>query len=132
AVGSTATGIGLANTTERLKRLHGSDHDFVLRWPDSGGCQVTIELLFKKICGRERHARGGYEETAVGRVFLRLKVAWHVGRDCGQGALSSEVERRPDEGYSKWFVTGTPRTSVQNRGRGLCGPELAKGIRMNW
>ena len=42
-------GIGLANTSERLKRLYGSGSEFELRWPDGGGCETTIRLPFKKI-----------------------------------------------------------------------------------
>lgn len=41
-------GIGLANTTERLKQLYGDDCEFELRWPDGGGCEVTIRLPFRK------------------------------------------------------------------------------------
>jgi LytS/YehU family sensor histidine kinase len=42
-------GIGLANTSERLRRLYGSQSEFELRWPDGGGCETTIRLPFKKI-----------------------------------------------------------------------------------
>jgi two-component system, LytTR family, sensor kinase len=42
-------GIGLANTSERLRRLYGSESKFELRWPDGGGCETTIRLPFKKI-----------------------------------------------------------------------------------
>jgi len=45
-------GIGLANTTERLKRLYGPACDFALSWPHDGGCEVTIQLPFKKIADR--------------------------------------------------------------------------------
>lgn len=41
-------GIGLRNTTERLKTLYGDDHHFTLQWPEAGGCQVTIELPFRR------------------------------------------------------------------------------------
>jgi two-component system LytT family sensor kinase len=51
-VGDIGTGIGLANTTERLKRLYGPDCDFALRWPKNGGCEVAILLPFKKPVGR--------------------------------------------------------------------------------
>jgi len=44
----TRNGIGLANTVERLKTLYGDDHRFTLQWPEAGGCQVTIELPFRK------------------------------------------------------------------------------------
>ena len=42
-------GIGLANTTERLKRLYGPTCDFELRWPVGGGCELTIHLPFTKL-----------------------------------------------------------------------------------
>jgi two-component system, LytTR family, sensor kinase len=42
-------GIGLANTSERLRRLYGSESEFELRWPDGGGCETTIRLPFKKV-----------------------------------------------------------------------------------
>jgi len=42
-------GIGLRNTAERLKTLYGDDHRFTLQWPETGGCQVIIELPFRKI-----------------------------------------------------------------------------------
>jgi two-component system, LytTR family, sensor kinase len=42
-------GIGLRNTAERLKTLYGDDHRFTLQWPEAGGCQVIIELPFRKI-----------------------------------------------------------------------------------
>jgi two-component system LytT family sensor kinase len=42
-------GIGLRNTAERLKTLYGDDHRFTLQWPETGGCQVLIELPFRKI-----------------------------------------------------------------------------------
>jgi two-component system, LytTR family, sensor kinase len=43
-----ARGIGLANTEERLKTLYGDDHHFTLRWPETGGCEATIELPLRK------------------------------------------------------------------------------------
>src|SRR5580704_12060947 len=42
-------GIGLRNTAERLETLYGDDHRFTLQWPEAGGCQVLIELPFRKI-----------------------------------------------------------------------------------
>jgi two-component system LytT family sensor kinase len=42
-------GIGLRNTAERLETLYGDDHSFALQWPEAGGCQVIIELPFRKI-----------------------------------------------------------------------------------
>jgi two-component system LytT family sensor kinase len=44
-----ARGIGLANTVERLKRVYGLDCEFALLWPESGGCELTIQVPFKKI-----------------------------------------------------------------------------------
>jgi two-component system sensor histidine kinase AlgZ len=41
-------GIGLRNTAERLKTLYGDEHRFTLQWPETGGCQVTIELPFRR------------------------------------------------------------------------------------
>lgn len=41
-------GIGLSNTTERLKTLYGTDHKVSLEWPETGGCAVTVELPFRK------------------------------------------------------------------------------------
>ena len=41
------SGIGLTNTAERLKALYGTDHRFDLGWPESGGCEVTVELPFR-------------------------------------------------------------------------------------
>ena len=43
-----ANGIGLSNTAERLKTLYGTDHKFSLDWPEAGGCEVTVELPFRK------------------------------------------------------------------------------------
>lgn len=45
-------GIGLANTTERLKRMYGPDCEFVVHWPESGGCELTLQMPFKKIAER--------------------------------------------------------------------------------
>jgi hypothetical protein len=42
-------GIGLRNTAERLETLYGDDHRFALQWPEGGGCQVIIELPFRRI-----------------------------------------------------------------------------------
>ncbi len=41
-------GIGIGNTAERLKTLYASDHKFLLQWPETGGCEVTVELPFRK------------------------------------------------------------------------------------
>lgn len=43
-----ARGIGLKNTEERLKTLYGEDHHFSLRWPEAGGCEVTIEVPMRR------------------------------------------------------------------------------------
>jgi len=47
-----AAGIGLTNTSERLRALYGTDHRFVLEWPAAGGCQVSVELPFR-MCQRD-------------------------------------------------------------------------------
>jgi two-component system, LytTR family, sensor kinase len=44
----SATGIGINNTAERLKALYAADHKFVLQWPETGGCEVTVDLPFRK------------------------------------------------------------------------------------
>jgi len=42
-------GIGLNNTLERLRALYGANQQQLLvEWPESGGCQVTVELPFRK------------------------------------------------------------------------------------
>jgi two-component system sensor histidine kinase AlgZ len=46
--GKNGNGIGLRNTADRLKTIYGERHTFSLEWPDSGGCQVTVELPFRK------------------------------------------------------------------------------------
>jgi two-component system sensor histidine kinase AlgZ len=43
-----ANGIGIHNTAERLKTLYAANHKFVLQWPEAGGCEVTVELPFRK------------------------------------------------------------------------------------
>jgi hypothetical protein len=45
-------GIGLGNTAERLKTLYGANHRFSLQWPECGGCEVTVELPFRRSEGR--------------------------------------------------------------------------------
>jgi two-component system LytT family sensor kinase len=44
-----ANGIGLRNTAERLQTLYGSNYQFDLRWPENGGCEVAVELPFRRI-----------------------------------------------------------------------------------
>ena len=41
-------GIGLGNTEERLKTLYGTDFVFSLAWPESGGCEVVLELPLRR------------------------------------------------------------------------------------
>jgi two-component system, LytTR family, sensor kinase len=44
-----ARGIGLTNTEERLKTLYGDDQQFTLRWPETGGCEATIEVPLRRL-----------------------------------------------------------------------------------
>jgi two-component system sensor histidine kinase AlgZ len=44
----SGVGVGISNTAERLQTLYGDDHKFVLQWPEAGGCEVTVELPFRK------------------------------------------------------------------------------------
>jgi two-component system sensor histidine kinase AlgZ len=46
--GRSVNGIGLNNTAERLKTLYAHDCKFELQWPESGGCEVVIELPLRK------------------------------------------------------------------------------------
>lgn len=43
-----SAGIGLSNTAERLETLYSGRHTFALEWLPLGGCQVLIELPFRK------------------------------------------------------------------------------------
>jgi two-component system LytT family sensor kinase len=43
-----AAGIGLSNTVERLNALYPGEHQFLLEWPPSGGCRVSVELPFRR------------------------------------------------------------------------------------
>jgi hypothetical protein len=49
ARGAQSRGIGLSNVAERLKTLYGNDHLFRLTWPETGGCEVVIELPFRSV-----------------------------------------------------------------------------------
>lgn len=46
---ANGNGIGLRNTVERLKALYGTNHSFSLEWPESGGCEVIVEVPFHKL-----------------------------------------------------------------------------------
>jgi two-component system, LytTR family, sensor kinase len=41
-------GIGLGNTADRLKTLYGADCGFSLAWPETGGCEVVLELPLRR------------------------------------------------------------------------------------
>jgi two-component system, LytTR family, sensor kinase len=56
----TAGGIGLANTTERLQTMYGPNHKFDLQWPETGGCQVLIEIPFRRAPQRLEEVACGY------------------------------------------------------------------------
>lgn len=45
---TSSGGIGISNTAERLKTLYAANHKFLLQWPETGGCEVTVELPFRK------------------------------------------------------------------------------------
>jgi two-component system, LytTR family, sensor kinase len=46
--GDQANGIGISNTAERLKTFYAADYKFLLQWPETGGCEVTLELPFRR------------------------------------------------------------------------------------
>ncbi|HEX4022117.1 MAG TPA: histidine kinase [Acidobacteriaceae bacterium] len=46
-------GIGLSNTAERLKTIYGKNYTFSMEWPESGGCEVTVELPFRSIASQQ-------------------------------------------------------------------------------
>lgn len=46
---ANVNGIGLRNTAERLETLYGKNHTFSMEWPETGGCEVTLELPFRRI-----------------------------------------------------------------------------------
>jgi len=41
-------GVGLSNTAQRLETLYAGEHKFELQWPEAGGCEVRIELPYRK------------------------------------------------------------------------------------
>ena len=41
-------GVGLSNTAQRLETLYAAEHKFELQWPEAGGCEVRIELPYRK------------------------------------------------------------------------------------
>jgi two-component system sensor histidine kinase AlgZ len=41
---TSGNGVGLKNTTERLRTFYGSDQKLDLRWPQQGGCEVIVQL----------------------------------------------------------------------------------------
>jgi LytS/YehU family sensor histidine kinase len=46
-------GVGLANTTRRLERLYGRNHEFAIRNSESGGAMISVKLPYNTDCGRE-------------------------------------------------------------------------------
>jgi len=50
---NSESGIGLGNTAERLRARYGADHKFSIEWPESGGCEVTVELPFLRSESRQ-------------------------------------------------------------------------------
>jgi two-component system sensor histidine kinase AlgZ len=51
--GEGENGIGKRNISERLRTLYGNDHQFLLEWPKSGGCVVTVDLPIRRIKPQE-------------------------------------------------------------------------------
>jgi two-component system LytT family sensor kinase len=43
-----SNGVGLSNTVQRLETLYAAKHKFELQWPEAGGCEVKIELPYRK------------------------------------------------------------------------------------
>jgi two-component system LytT family sensor kinase len=41
-------GVGLSNTMQRLETLYAAEHKFELQWLEAGGCEVRIELPYRK------------------------------------------------------------------------------------
>jgi two-component system, LytTR family, sensor kinase len=56
AAGKAVHGIGLSNTEERLKTLYGTDYKFALQYQPSRGCQVIVQLPFRKIAQQREAA----------------------------------------------------------------------------
>lgn len=48
----TGNGIGQSNISQRLATLYGPDHTYLLTWPASGGCEVVVELPFRRMSGQ--------------------------------------------------------------------------------
>jgi sensor histidine kinase YesM len=46
------SGIGLANTAERLAVLYGGDHSFLMEGQPTGGCVVTLEIPLRRVGDR--------------------------------------------------------------------------------
>jgi len=42
-------GVGLSNTAERLKTLYQANYKFSMIWPEAGGCEVELELPFRRV-----------------------------------------------------------------------------------
>ena len=51
--GEGENGIGKRNISERLQTLYGNDHQFLLEWPESGGCVVIVELPIRRLGPQE-------------------------------------------------------------------------------
>jgi two-component system, LytTR family, sensor kinase len=45
---TSGSGIGLANTAERLTALYGEDHRFTMESPKTGGCIATLEIPLRR------------------------------------------------------------------------------------
>jgi two-component system, LytTR family, sensor kinase len=52
-------GIGMRNTAERLQTLYGSEQEFLMEFPEAGGCRVTIELPFRSSIETRGDAHAG-------------------------------------------------------------------------
>jgi two-component system LytT family sensor kinase len=58
--GKATRGIGLANTFERLQTLYGADQRLDLQWPVAGGCELHIEIPFRRLSEKEEESMCGY------------------------------------------------------------------------